>query len=124
STAESKAAQALKLPGISVSKEARRYYPNRELAAHVLGHADIDGRGLSGVELMLDEKLRGVRLSAPVVRDARGNVVYSEQLLDELITQGHDVTLTIDKTLQYFAERELELAVRTVEARAGSIVVV
>lgn len=124
STAESKAAQALKLPGISVSKEARRYYPNRELAAHVLGHADIDGRGLSGVELMLDEKLRGTRLSAPVVRDARGNVVYSEQLLDELITQGHDVTLTIDKTLQYFAERELELAVRTVEARAGSIVVV
>lgn len=124
SAAESRAAQALKLPGISVSKEARRYYPNRELAAHVLGHADIDGRGLSGVELMLDEKLRGSRMSAPVVRDGRGNVVYSEHLLDDLTTQGHDVTLTIDKTLQYFAERELELAVRTAEARAGSIVVV
>jgi cell division protein FtsI (penicillin-binding protein 3) len=124
SAAESKAAQALKLPGISVSKEARRYYPNRELAAHVLGHADIDGRGLSGIELMLDEKLRGSRMSAPVVRDARGNVVYSEHLLDDSSTQGHDVTLTIDKTLQYFAERELELAVRTAEARAGSVVVV
>jgi len=124
SAGESKAAQALKLPGISVSKEARRYYPNRELAAHVLGHADIDGRGISGVELMLDEKLRGARMSAPVVRDARGNVVYSEQLLDGLTTQGHDVTLTIDKTLQHFAERELELAVRTAEARAGSVVVI
>jgi cell division protein FtsI (penicillin-binding protein 3) len=124
SAAESQAAQALKLTGISVSKEARRYYPNRELAAHVLGHADIDGRGISGVELMLDEKLRGSRMSAPVVRDGRGNVVYSEQLLDDLTTQGHDVTLTIDKTLQYFAERELELAVRTAEARAGSVVVI
>ncbi|HET8935561.1 MAG TPA: penicillin-binding protein [Polyangiales bacterium] len=124
SAAESKAVQALKLPGVSVSKQARRYYPNRELAAHVLGHADVDGRGLSGVELMLDEKLRGSRTSAPVVRDGRGNVVYSEHLLDDLTTQGHDVTLTIDKTLQYFAERELELAVRTAEARAGSVVVV
>jgi cell division protein FtsI (penicillin-binding protein 3) len=124
SAAESKAAQALKLPGISVSKEARRYYPNRELAAHVLGHADIDGRGLSGVELMLDEKLRGSRMSAPVVRDGRGSVMYSEQIYDDLTTQGHEVTLTIDKTLQYFAERELELAVRTAEARAGSVVVV
>jgi cell division protein FtsI (penicillin-binding protein 3) len=122
--AESKAAQALKLPGISVSKEARRYYPNRELAAHVLGHADVDGRGISGVELMLDEKLRGSRTSAPVVRDGRGKVVYSEHLLDDLTTQGHDVSLTIDKTLQHFAERELELAVRTAEARAGSVVVV
>lgn len=124
SAAESKATQALKLPGVSVSKVARRFYPNRELAAHVLGHADIDGRGLSGVELMLDTKLRGSGLSAPVVRDAYGNVVYSEHLLDDFTTQGHDVTLTIDKALQHFAERELELAVRTVEARAGSVVVV
>jgi cell division protein FtsI (penicillin-binding protein 3) len=124
SAAESKAAQQLKVPGLSVSKEARRYYPNRELAAHVLGHADVDGRGLSGVELMLEEKLRGSRMSAPIVRDGRGGVVYSESLLDDAATQGHDVTLTIDKTLQYFAERELALAVRTSEARAGSVVVV
>jgi cell division protein FtsI (penicillin-binding protein 3) len=124
SSAESKAVQALKLPGFSVSKEARRYYPNRELAAHVLGYSDVDGQGLAGVELMMDEKLRGSRHSAPVVHDGRGRVVYSDQLLDDYAAQGHEVTLTIDKTLQYFAERELELAVKTSEAHAGSVVVV
>ena len=71
---------------MSVSKEARRYYPNRELAAHVLGHADVDGRGLSGIELMLDDKLRGTRTSAPVVRDGRGYVV---QVITEAPPQGH-----------------------------------
>ena len=124
SAAESKAVQALKLPGVSNSKEARRFYPNRELAAHVLGYADVDGRGIAGVELMMDEKLRGSRHSLPVVHDGRGRVVYSDHLLDDLATQGHEVTLTIDKTLQYFAERELELAVRTSEAHAGSVVIV
>jgi cell division protein FtsI (penicillin-binding protein 3) len=124
SAAESKAVQALKLPGLSISKEARRYYPNRELAAHVLGYSDVDGRGIAGIELMLDEKLRGARYSTPVVHDGRGRVVDSEHLLDDLATQGHEVTLTIDKTLQYFAERELELAVRTAEAHAGSVVVI
>ncbi|MET0385399.1 MAG: penicillin-binding transpeptidase domain-containing protein [Polyangiales bacterium] len=124
SAVESKAIQALKLPGLSISKEARRYYPNRELASHVVGYADVDGRGLSGIELMLDEKLRGSRHSAPVVHDGRGRVVDSDQLLDDFSVQGHEVTLTIDKTLQYFAERELELAVRTSEAHAGSVVMV
>jgi cell division protein FtsI (penicillin-binding protein 3) len=124
SAAESKAVQALKLPGLSISKEARRYYPNRELAAHVVGYADVDGRGLSGIELMLDDKLRGSRHSTPVVHDGRGRIVDSDQLLDDFAVQGHEVTLTIDKTLQYFAERELELAVRTSEAHAGSVVMV
>jgi cell division protein FtsI (penicillin-binding protein 3) len=124
SAAESKAVQALKLPGLSISKEARRYYPNRELAAHVLGYADVDGRGLAGIELMLDDKLRGSRHSTPVVHDGRGRIVDSDQLLDDFAVQGHEVTLTIDKTLQYFAERELELAVRTSEAHAGSVVMV
>lgn len=124
SAAESKAVQALKLPGLSISKEARRFYPNRELAAHVLGYADVDGRGLAGVELSMDEKLRGSRSSMPVVHDGRGRVIYSDHMLDDLATQGHEITLTVDKTLQYFAERELELAVRTAEAHAGSVVIV
>jgi len=124
SAVESKAVQALKLPGLALTKEARRYYPNRELAAHVLGYADVDGHGLAGIELMLDEKLRGSQHTAPVVHDGRGRVVYSDQLLDDLAAQGHEVTLTLDKTLQYFAERELELAVRTSEAHAGSVVII
>jgi cell division protein FtsI (penicillin-binding protein 3) len=124
SAAQGKAVQALKLAGISSSEEARRFYPNRELAAHLLGFANVDGRGIEGLELTLEDKLRGTVSSSPAVLDRRGAVVYSEQLLDDREAQGNDVTLTIDKTLQYFAQHELELAVRTAEAHAGSVVVI
>jgi cell division protein FtsI (penicillin-binding protein 3) len=72
---------------------------------------------------MLDDKLRGRPHSAETVHDARGSVVYSDHMLDDRVGQGHEVTLTIDKTLQHYAERQLELAVRTSEARSGSVVV-
>ena len=115
--------RALSLPGVHMQKEARRYYPNRELAAHVLGFANVDGRGIEGLELSLDDSLTGSVDTVPAIRDRRGHVVFSEQLLDDRGTQGDDVYLTLDKTVQHIAERELELAVRTFEARAGSIVV-
>ena len=59
SAAQGQAVRARKLPGISISEESRRYYPNRELAAHVLGFANVDGQGIEGLELMLEDKLRG-----------------------------------------------------------------
>lgn len=115
--------RALEIPGVSMSREAKRYYPNRALAAHVLGFSNIDGRGIEGLELQFDERLRGSVSAVPAIRDRRGNVVFSEQLLDDRAAQGDDLYLTIDKTIQHIAERELELAVRTFEARAASIVV-
>lgn len=113
----------LDIPGVQIDFEAKRYYPNRELAAHVLGFANIDGRGIEGLELSLEERLRGSRRSVQALRDRRRRVVYSELLLDDRSAQGDDVFLTLDKTLQRVAERELELAIRTFEARAGSVVV-
>jgi cell division protein FtsI (penicillin-binding protein 3) len=115
--------QALAIDGISLSKEARRFYPNRELAAHVLGFADVDGVGLEGLEARFEERLRGSVQAVPAIRDRRGNVVFSEQLLDDRAAQGDDLTLTIDKTIQHLAERELAMAIQTSEAKAGSIVV-
>jgi cell division protein FtsI (penicillin-binding protein 3) len=123
SAAQGKAVQTSKLTGISISPEARRYYPNLGLAAHLLGYANIDGKGIDGIELMLEDKLRGSTRTSAAVRDRRGVVVYSEQLLDENAGQGNEVTLTVDKTLQHIAEHELELAVRTSEAHSGSVVV-
>lgn len=117
------AVRALALPGVSMSREARRYYPNRDLAAHVLGFADIDGLGIEGVERQYEEQLRGSVSAVPAIRDRRGRVVFSEQLLDDRAAQGDDLVLTIDKAIQVVAERELALAVRTSEARAGSVVV-
>ncbi|MFK7984953.1 MAG: penicillin-binding protein [Sandaracinaceae bacterium] len=120
---EADAVRALAIPGIQMTEEARRFYPNRELAAHLLGFANIDGVGIEGLELSMESELRGSVQPVPAVRDRRGRVVFSDQLLDDRAAQGDDLYLTIDKTIQHIAERELELSVRTTEARAGSVVV-
>jgi len=120
---EAAAVDALEIPGVTTTREARRYYPNRELAAHILGFSNVDGEGLEGLELSMNEQLRGANTAVPALRDRRGRVVFSEQLLDDHASLGDDLYLTIDKTLQHIAERELALSIRTFEASAGSIVV-
>lgn len=120
---QSAAVRKLDLPGIHMTREARRYYPNRQLAAHLLGFANIDGKGIEGLELSLDDELRGSVRAVPAIRDRRGAIVFSQQLLDDRATQGDDVVLTIDKTIQHVAERELSLAAQTFEAKGGSVVV-
>jgi cell division protein FtsI (penicillin-binding protein 3) len=117
------AVRSLGIPGVDLTRESRRFYPNRDLAAHVLGFANIDGVGLEGIERALEERLRGSAETVPAMVDRLGRVVFSAQLLDDRAAQGDDVFLTIDKTIQHVAERELALAVRTFEALAGSIVV-
>lgn len=121
---EAQAVRALDLPGVAIAPEPRRFYPNRDLAAHVLGTANLDGGGIDGVELALDERLRGAVARVPALLDRRGVVVFSAEGLDDRAARGNDVTLTLDRTIQHLAERELELAVRTFEARGGSVVVV
>ena len=112
----------LEIEGVHLDQEARRFYPNRRLASHLLGFANIDGQGIEGLELAFEERLRGESRPVAAIRDRRGRVVYSEQLLDDRAAHGDDMVLTIDKTLQHIAERELELAIRTYEAQAGSVV--
>jgi cell division protein FtsI (penicillin-binding protein 3) len=120
---EGLAVRKLSIAGVHTSAESRRFYPNRELAAHVLGFANVDGKGIEGLELTLEDRLHGSADSVPAIRDRRGVVVFSEQLLDDRAAQGDDVSLTIDRTIQRLAERELQFAVRTFEAKAGSVVV-
>ena len=122
--AQSQLVKSLNLPGIAMSRESRRYYPNRDLAAHVLGFANVDGIGVEGVEKSYEDKLRGSVSSVPAIRDRRGTVVFSEQLLDDRAAQGADLELTIDKTIQAVAEQELMMAIRTTEARAGTAIVI
>lgn len=121
--AEADAVRALGIEGVQLTEEARRFYPNRELASHILGFANIDGIGIEGLELSMEERLRGSVEPVEAIRDRRGRVVFSDQLLDDRAAQGDDIYLTIDKTIQHVAERELALAVRTSEAQAGSVVV-
>ncbi|NNE19771.1 MAG: transpeptidase family protein [Myxococcales bacterium] len=115
--------RALDIPGLELTTEARRYYPNRHLAAHLLGFADIDGRGIEGVELAYEDRLRGSDRRVEAIRDRRGQVVFADDMEDDRSMQGQSVVLTIDKAVQHIAERELALGVRTFEARGGSVVV-
>jgi len=113
----------LDIPGIELTTEARRYYPNRHLAAHLLGFANIDGKGIEGIELAYEDRLRGSDRRVEAIHDRRGHVVFADGMEDDQSMQGQSVVLTIDKAIQHSAEQELALGVRTFEARGGSVVV-
>ena len=114
--------KALKIPGVYVSREYRREYPEGPATAHILGFVDIDGNGAEGMERALDKRLRGVPGSRRVIRDRLGRIV--EDMRDVVpATNGRDVTLAVDSRVQYVAYDQLRRAVQKHQARAGSAVV-
>jgi cell division protein FtsI (penicillin-binding protein 3) len=119
SPTEAQQVAALALPGIGFTKETRRVYPHRELAAHVLGYTGLDNQGLAGVEATLDSVVRGREGLLLALEDARHNV-FSR--VERVPTTGASVELTIDAHLQYIAERELKAAVEAHRADGGSLV--
>ena len=114
------AVKALREPGLGFLPEALRLYPNRELAAHVVGFEGVDG-GLEGIERALDDALAGTPGKAVVGRDALGREVLTETILQEPLP-GHGVMLTLDRTIQYLAERHLDAAWRRTQAKAAMVV--
>ncbi len=118
------AVKELKLPGVSAVREPRRFYPQRELAAQVLGMVGVEGRGLEGVELAFDDELSGQAAQLPGLRDARGRqVLTAGSASTAMERQGAQVTLTIDGNLEHLAERALEKAVADSRAVSGMVVV-
>lgn len=116
-------ARALAIPGVYFEREFRRYYPEAEVVAHVVGFTDIDGVGQEGVEFAYDSVLRGVSGAKQVIQDRLGRSVEDVQNVRSA-RPGHDVFLTIDLRLQSLAYRALKAAVVHHEAAAGSVVVV
>jgi cell division protein FtsI (penicillin-binding protein 3) len=112
------AVRALQLPGIAFTREPRRFYPNRTLAATVMGQAGSDGRGLDGVELALDRYLRGSSSSVQGVRDALGRDLVVEGAVDVSSGAGSDVMLTIDRYLTFVTERAIADAAAQHHAKA------
>ncbi len=110
--------------GIQIEGEGRRYYPNRDLAGPVLGFVAPDGEGKDGLELQLEDELRGHAEEVKGLRDRSGRLLFAEGVSNEKALAGHSVYLSIDQGIQYIAEQELASAVRTYEASGGSVVVV
>jgi cell division protein FtsI (penicillin-binding protein 3) len=112
--------RALELPGVGILDEPRRVYPHRELAASVLGFANIDGAGVRGIEQQEDAWLRGRAQSIPVERDNRGRLLFPAGV-DPRSASGGDVALTLHAVLQAEAEQALDEAIRSTRARAGTV---
>ena len=112
--------EELGLDGVRFFKESRRYYPNRELAAHLLGYVGVDSQGLSGIESTYDADITGRPGTMLNQIDARRRT-FSR--VERPPTAGASIELTIDKYVQHIAERELQTAVRDHEAESGTIVI-
>jgi cell division protein FtsI (penicillin-binding protein 3) len=110
----------MNLRGVFFQKENRRMYPQRELAASVLGYVDVDEKGIGGIEYSLDKQIRGRPGRIMVMADGRRRW-YDRR--ESAADPGASVTLTIDETIQYIAEKELARAIQDTHAKHGSVVV-
>jgi len=122
SPSEAQEILALNLDGLNVQTEYRRFYPEGEVTAQVVGLTDIDDRGIEGIELGFDSILRGKSGAERLVKDLRGQVVERLGVV-QAVEPGSDIQLTIDLRLQYIAYRALKAAVAKHRAKAASMVI-
>jgi cell division protein FtsI (penicillin-binding protein 3) len=111
---------SLKLQGIHFQKEPKRFYPARDLAAQVLGSVGMEDSGQSGIEHEFEDELRGRAGKMFISVDAR------RQWFADVETQpdpGDNLVLTLDKNIQYIAEKELDQAIHDTQAIAGTVIV-
>lgn len=113
--------RALKIKGVFLEDDFRRFYPAAEVTAHLVGAVNIDDKGQEGLELAYDQYLAKQEGKSKIVQDSLGRTVKQLQVIKEA-QAGQDLRLTIDLRLQYLAYRELKAAVRVHRARWGSVV--
>lgn len=106
----------LKLKEIGVLMEAKRYYPNDQIASHIIGYTDVDNRGIEGIELKYNNYIKGKVKKIQLSQDARGYSL-SEGIEDNV--SGNNLLLTIDGRIQNIVEREIENAMMTWKAEAA-----
>jgi cell division protein FtsI (penicillin-binding protein 3) len=110
----------MNLRGIYFQREGGRFYPKRELAAHVLGYVDVDEKGLGGIEYSLDNDIRSKPGKMLILADAHRRWYDSSDRAPET---GTSVILTLDEKIQYIAEKELAQAIHDTQAKAGTVIV-
>jgi cell division protein FtsI (penicillin-binding protein 3) len=112
--------KSLRLQGIHFQKEPKRFYPARDLAAQVVGTVGMEDTGLSGIEHAFDDDLRGRAGKMFISVDARRQWFSDVEKQPE---PGENIVLTIDKNIQYIAEKELDQAIHDTQAIAGTVIV-
>ena len=113
---------SLKISGVFLQREYKRFYPAGDVTAHLVGFTGIDDKGQEGFELAQNAFLSGKAGMRKVIKDRQGRIV--EDLEDVKVPQdGRDLVLSIDRRIQYLAFRELSKAVEKHKAKAGAIVV-
>jgi cell division protein FtsI (penicillin-binding protein 3) len=117
---EARRVAALNLEGVEFLKENRRFYPNKELAAHLLGFVGLDNKGLSGIESAYDSQIRGQEGRILVHADAKR---HAFSRVERPPTVGATIELTVDEYLQHVAERELRAGILANRAAGGSAIV-
>jgi cell division protein FtsI (penicillin-binding protein 3) len=117
-----KKVRSLKINGLQFVTERKRYYPQANTASHVIGFTGLDPRGLEGLELEYDQQLQGQPGRLVSLRDARGRGLASADQMVQGGVAGHNLYLTLDRSLQYVAEKELARVVKETGAVGGTVV--
>ena len=113
---------ALKIPGVYLQREYRRYYPGGEVAAHIVGFTNIDDQGQEGLELAYEDWLVGEPGAKRVIKDGKRHIIEDVESIRRP-RPGKDLKLSIDRRIQYLAYRELKSVMKEHKARAASAVV-
>ncbi len=113
---------SMNIKGIHVQREYRRYYPDGEIFGHVLGFTDVDDNGQEGMELAYNEWLSGESGRKRVVKDRLGRIIAIEEQI-KAPQPGKDLSLSLDRRIQYLAYKELKKTVQKHKAKSGSIVI-
>jgi cell division protein FtsI (penicillin-binding protein 3) len=119
----SMAVESLKLQGVEAFGEQRRFYPDRDMAAQVLGFTGMDNQGLNGLERYYEKPLSGLKGLVMAERDARGRLVSSDNKQIKQSVDGLNLVTTLDTTLQHVAQVELQKAFDKYRCKAASIAV-
>lgn len=113
---------AMKLPGVNIQREYKRYYPAGEVAGHLVGFTDINDKGQEGLELAFNHWLAGETGAKRVLKDRLGRSVENVESIRPPY-HGKELRTSIDLRIQYVAYRTLKAAIQTHSAESGSIVV-
>jgi cell division protein FtsI (penicillin-binding protein 3) len=112
----------LRVPGIFLQREYRRFYPAGDATSHLIGFTGVEDKGQEAMELAYNDWLSGKSGSRRVIKDRQGHIIEDQEAV-KVPQDGHDLTLSIDRKIQYLAYRELAHAVEINKAKAGSIIV-